>query len=301
MGKGGRIWKETGWWIAPRTPRDVMSVVGAIGVHSSGQRFAWRGMSSVDYAVTSSLHRRLGALRTDEAQLRIAEMQSLSGAREWGLGIGDSEYLDDLEVLSDMQHYGIATRLIDVSSNPMTALWFACQPPSLRDVARSGVLLALNISSWPHLISVGERAAPEAGRAANEVTLADALEKMAPFVVDAAHPNDRLRAQEGFFVASAVPESRDRGPFTSLRMSYPTGDPNWLESTLSGARSRGGPPKLPFVAVIIERQLKAKLLRYLEGTYNRSARVLFPDYAGFGEFAAHGGRGGEPGGMQLRS
>lgn len=38
---------------------------------------------------------------------------------------------------------------------------------------------------------------------------------------------------------------------------------------------------MPFVAVIIKSRLKKRLLKILEGTYNRTSRVLFPDYDGY--------------------
>ena len=46
--------KDTGHWVQPCDDREVMSVIGNIGIYSTGQQFAWRGMSSVDFAVTSS-------------------------------------------------------------------------------------------------------------------------------------------------------------------------------------------------------------------------------------------------------
>jgi len=302
VGRNGRVWKSTGWWVAPSTARDTMNILGAVGVFSARQRFAWRGMSSADYSLSSSLHRRLGVLSTDERSLREAELKCLADARAWGLGSGETEFLDDLEVLADMQHYGVETRLIDVSSNPMTALWFACQTPRLADVSRTGVLLAVNVSSWERYISIGERAAPAEGRAANEVTLERALARNSSFVVEAAHPNARLRAQEGFFLASPVPSARDaNGPFQSLSIPHEHGNPEALAKSLTGDRTPGAPRWLPFVAILISPALKKKLLKYLEGTYNRSARTLFPDYAGFREFAAHGGDGGEPGDVASQS
>ena len=40
----------------------------------------------------------------------------------------DGHVLSDLELLSNLQHYGAATCLIDFTRNPLIALWFACQP-----------------------------------------------------------------------------------------------------------------------------------------------------------------------------
>lgn len=301
----GSIWKRTGWYVTPNDSREVMAVIGAIGVHSVGQRFAWRGMSSADHQVTSSIHRRLG-LGLGEEEVRAAELRLLKDARAWGLGLGDTAYVDDLELLADMQHYGIETRFLDFTSNPMTALWFACQTDKDKTVSKSGLLLALNVSGWPTYASVGASNTWGHMSNPNGTTLDQALAKGVPFLVESSHPNDRLRAQEGFFVTSAVPSSSLfsrllQTPFISLEVMFPQGDPDDLHRKLTAARVRGAPQRLPFVAIIIKANLKAKLLAYLENTYNRSARVLFPDFAGYREFAAHGGLGGEPGAVGRRS
>ncbi len=295
----GYRWTATGWAYRPKDAREVMSVLGAIGVHNARQSFAWRGMSSADYHLTSSLQRELGA-GTTEKQMRAAEVELLSAARDWGLGIGPGGYVDDLQLLADLQHYGVATRLLDFTSNPMTALWFACQAPKPTDVAKSGVLIALNTTGMRQVSTVPRAGTWGSTRNAVGSTLEGALRDPAPFVVRSLAPNDRLRAQEGFFVAGAVPPARrgeeivmpsgitfrfaDLDPFEAIEVPWRKGDPEKLRGSLLDDRQRGRPKDVPFVAVIIKAGLKAKLLRYLENTYNRSARVLFPDYAGFLEF-----------------
>ena len=293
----GFWWTSTGWSIRPRTARDVMNVLGAIGVYSAGQSFGWRGMSSADYRLTSSLQRKLGG-HVNEKEMRTEEVQLTSAARSWGLGYGPGGHVDDLQLLADMQHYGIATRLLDFTSNPMTALWFACQSPKTDNVAKSGVLLALNTTGMRRLSTVstvgtwGSLANPKGSG------LELALQDPNPFLVRSLVPNDRLRAQEGFFVAGSVPERGGQSsgssgeksqvtfvdPFEAINVPWDVGDPERLATNLSSDRQRGHPSAVPFVAVIITAGLKAKLLRYLEDTYNRSAKILFPDYAGFLEF-----------------
>ncbi|TFC48932.1 FRG domain-containing protein [Cryobacterium shii] len=294
----GWIWKTTGWYVEPPTSRDVMSVLGSIGVFSSDQRFAWRGMSSADYPLWSSLHRELGSNST-EADVRAAETQLLWEARKWGLGTQPTGHVDDLQLLSDLQHYGIATRLMDFTNNPMTALWFACQNPTQGSISRSGLLLALNITGWPKYSTLASPQGVTWGQLENPMgtRLQNALRVNAPFVVESSNPNDRLRAQEGFFVAGKVPV-KDAGlpigtsgirlehvtPFLGLNVAHAYGNPELLDTKLKAERRRGAPGALPFVAVVIKARLKQKLLQYLENTYNRSASVLFPDYAGFQEF-----------------
>lgn len=296
----GFWWTSTGWYIRPKTARDVMNVLGAIGVYNARQSFAWRGMSSADYRLTSSLQRKLGADVT-ESEMRDAERSLLTAARAWGLGIGPNGFVDDLQLLADLQHYGIATRLLDFTSNPMTALWFACQAPKAPGAAKSGVLLALNTTGMQQFSTVSAGGTWDSLGNPTGSTLHAALRSPEPFIVRSAMPNDRLRAQEGFFVSGAVPPSRDEeiaspsgkiftlgtiNPFDAIDVAWTHGDPEELAESLGSDRRRGHPKFMPFVAVIIHATLKQKLLRYLENTYNRSARVLFPDYAGFLEFGS---------------
>ena len=289
----GWEWKTTGWWVRPKTARDVMSMIGSIGVYSTGQQFAWRGMSSADHLLSSSLHRVTGG---GEDEVREAELATIAEARSWGLGTHATGQVDDLQLLSDLQHFGISTRLIDVSSNPMTALWFASQPAT--SLTKSGLLLALNVTNWPRLSTVSAEmtyarvADPLAAR------LRFQLEQASPFVVESGNPNARLRAQEGFFVAGRVPEPktlpgssgyliRFLDVFPSLNVAWKQGDPVLLEKRLTTPRSVGAPGTIPFVAMFINAGLKQKLRQYLAGTYNRSARTLFPDYEGFRAFGQH--------------
>ena len=247
-------------------------------------------MSSIDYDLVSSLQR--SPANDNEATLRAEEIRLLGQAREWGLGYGSGGWASDLQLLADLQHYGTSTRLIDMTSNPMTALWFACQEPEQPAhggrISESGVLLAINIDGWTRY----GRAHPAANRMAVDDPLGWELEsgiqRGEPFVVESLTPNDRLRAQEGFFIASRVPErEQDLSPFKSLSIVYKHGEPESLRDRLFDvhqARSWQGP--VPFVAVKIRSFLKDKIRLRLENSYNRHPRVLFPDFSGFRDFGA---------------
>lgn len=296
IGGAGATWKGTGWYVTPKSSSDVMQVLGRIGVYSRGQRFAWRGLSSADFDVTSSLQHRLGS-NARETHVRDAERAILKTAREWGLGVTESAHVDDLQLLADLQHYGAPTRLLDFTSNPMTALWFACQEAPEKNahtggrLAKSGVLLALNITKWRRNMTVGEPYGTALGKLKHGAgwTLTNALASSEPFVVEQSVPNARLRAQEGFFVAGVVPEPANflwklTTPFHSLNVPFDLGDPAELSDRLTKARPSGFPKALPFVAIIIGAGLKPKLLSYLDGSYDRRARTLFPDYQGYRDY-----------------
>lgn len=279
-------WKWTDHWVQPKSARELMSMVGSIGVYDTGQRFAWRGMSSADFELESSLHRSTGG---DESVVRAAEEEIIRNAREWGLGTHPTGRVDDLQLLSDLQHFGVPTRLIDMSSNPMTALWFAClsAPPGK---AQAGLLLALNVTGWGRLTTV-----PPAGASYEHqddpegAQLKSLLRQNSPHVIESVAPNARLRAQEGFFIAGSVPPDPPPGalrfvtPFRSVKVDWKAGGQPELQRRLLNPDA-GRPKKLPFVAIVIDAALKSKLLQYLEGTYNRSSRVLFPDYQGYAKY-----------------
>ena len=285
------LWRRTAHWVvSPTNTRDVMSLLGSVGVYSTGQAFAWRGLGSADFSLSSSLQRALPAT-AGEPEVRAAEEAMLAEARAWGLGVTPTGFVDDLQLLADLQHYGIGTRLLDFSANPMTALWFACQEPVglPAGFSRSGVVLALNITGMPRFKTLSTTATYAAHASPLSHQLQEGLDAGEPFVVESLTPNDRIRAQEGFFVAGATPDppaGADQTPFRAFTYPAGSGAPSKdLEALLLGSRGRGAPATMPYVAVIIRAQLKAKLLEYLQGSYNRAARVLFPDYQGF---ATHG-------------
>ncbi|MGN7861815.1 FRG domain-containing protein [Microbacterium sp. 22303] len=271
-----------------------MEAIGRLSAHSTSHRFAWRGLSSADHLMTSSLHRLLEReeVTITEDALRAREQTILREARRWGLGVEGGQMVDDLQLLADLQHFGVPTRLIDVTSNPMTALWFATRDSRSTHAARSGLLVGINMS-WYREESQGEGrpqtvfktvGAPPATRGALNGglghRLVTGLALDTSFVVSSSVPNVRLLAQEGYFLASVHPEPPS-GPMVSLKMEVPRGDPAVTHDLFANARARGNPRKLPFIAILIPSRAKKQLRTYLKNTYSRTAKRLFPDFAGF--------------------
>lgn len=295
----GQAWRDTGWYYLPKSASELMTAVARVGTHGTNHRFAWRGHADADFIWTSSLQRLLrreGLPETETAMLE-RENRILEEARRWGLGVEGGQLVDDFQLLADLQHFGVPTRLMDVTSNPMTALWFATDSVTMAvkggERSKPGLLIAMNM---PWYREVGEEGRPSTvfktvgspavtwndleGLSAKRTS---ALSLSSPFVVSSSMPNARLRAQEGYFIASALPDE-PVPPLSGLHMTVPQGDSAEVARLLMDQRRQGLPRSMPFVAILVPAKMKEQLRTYLRLTYSRTAKSLFPDYTGFREF-----------------
>jgi hypothetical protein len=114
---------------------------------ATGARFVWRGVAGASWSLHSSLVHRLvetGQGVPTEEGLREREEAILAEARAWSLDWHPSGgRLTALELLAGLQHYGVPTRMLDFTFNPLIALWFAVEKHPEQD----GRLFAIDISN----------------------------------------------------------------------------------------------------------------------------------------------------------
>ena len=153
----------------------------------------------------------------------------------------------------------------------------------------AGVLFAIDVTDtdWYQTFQHdGARTWNQVGQplsALYEAALETSAEHGAMFRAFPALPDDRMKAQEGYFLGSVFP-NKHRVPGV---IGYnPTGrvpGKEKLKKLLASERGPGRPVKLPLCAIVIPPDVKRKLRDPLRRTYNRRRRVLFPDVDGFKE------------------
>ncbi|NYJ08720.1 FRG domain-containing protein [Petropleomorpha daqingensis] len=253
---------------------------------AAGRRYVWHGCGDSATRIRSSLLRDLIIDEAEplptELELRRHETAILREAREWGLGVGAS----DLALLAELHQSGVPTRLLDVTDNPVTALWFACE----RD-DEAGVLFAFDVTESPTYGTAEPSAAPEWSL---RHALAVSAKTGAPFLVRPARRSERMQAQEGLFLSGAVPVGA--APAGADGLPLPFSDPPGKERLANlfspAERAAGRPTRLPFCAIVIPGRMKKKLRDHLVALHRRRSTV-YPDAAGFrdalrdGEVALH--------------
>jgi hypothetical protein len=281
-------WTTSGWGTAATSQDQAFRAITRIGSLAAGRRYVWRGSSNRAYRVRSSLLRSLIVDERDplptEAEVRRQELAILRQAREWGLALEMGTLASDLYLLAHLQHHGVPTRLLDVTSNPMTALWFACE-----DEDTAGVVFAFDVTGFPSYQTIDPHHEQTYGLQHRplEWPLRRALRVSAmtgsPFLLTPSLPNSRMQAQEGLFISGVMPTTPSTTGVDGLPL--PPADPPGAKrlEALFAAQERGAgrPARLPFGAVVIPARIKRQIRKHLEGTYNRKRRTMYPDIDGF--------------------
>lgn len=272
-------WRGSGWSVKSKTVDELVSSVNRLGTFDTKRVYAWRGMRDVAFGLQPSVVRHLAALgkEHDEDSVREHEAHLVEAARAWPAP-EFSGLPSDQDILVLFQHHGVPTSLLDVTTDPVTALWFACEEKGDASDSRAGLLLAMDVTSWPTLRTEPHIASYSAMTPSCEYQRELAANK--PFLIDPSRPGGRIAAQRGRLLRAPITNSHPFG--VDLPGVSNTSPPKGFQVYLSGgARGRGRPARLPFVAFEVSAAVKKKLRKHLGGTYGLTRGRLFPEMSGF--------------------
>lgn len=113
---------ETSTGAQSETLKSVLEIISELAVKSDDGKYIYRGEPKLYAKVSSSLYRRYEYIAVEGFNIERVQQDILSHAKRYAR----LDTTDDLEILSQLQHNGGATNLIDFTSDFLIALFFAC-------------------------------------------------------------------------------------------------------------------------------------------------------------------------------
>ena len=102
------------------SPTDIMDKIGEIGQTAAIGNYIYRGETKLNPRVSSRLYREFQRNWQEGWDIEWIQTTELYDAKKF------TDKKDDLTILTEIQHYGGATNLIDFTTDYLIALFFAC-------------------------------------------------------------------------------------------------------------------------------------------------------------------------------
>lgn len=196
------------WWRPPGGPHahQVRELLRAVmGLHSTWAQeiWLWRGQSDAAHGFEPGMHTRVritAGLEVVEQNVIWATSQLIESARANRLDVVEDLRLPDLALLAHLQHHGAGTPLLDVTVDPLVALWMVAHASGSDPTAeddREGALFAVRRPADPSrwFASLDSRPYRQPGESDIATAIAEAVHwYRAPDI------SERLRIQRGSFL-----------------------------------------------------------------------------------------------------
>ena len=278
---------------------ELLRALAVTQAKNSHLGLVWRGHQDANWAVDSSLTRRLreDGHELGEDQMAAVERFQMGAADRWGI----PHLMGDLNFLAELQHEGVPTRLIDVSLDPEVAVWFAVQESEAHDEQDGRVVIWGRSPAPKRNKPVGSPVViPAAGgdafwqlwedqdvRRSHEWGTGRAVPSWQPSAL-----NERMRAQRAAFLFDAEPIVDG----LLLQLFSDSLDADWRGDEIAKAtRIIGFPSRhdkvaksnaagiVPMFSLRIKASTKREVRNYLEGK-GLAEETIYPDRAGLVSF-----------------
>ena len=105
----------------------VLQTINKLARKSRGGDYIYRGEPKHYDAVSSSLYREYQDIQAEHFEIDVVQKEILSEAKKY------TPSTDEFEILTELQHYGGKTNLIDFTTDYLLALFFACDGSPTHD------------------------------------------------------------------------------------------------------------------------------------------------------------------------
>lgn len=245
-------------------------------------KILYRGESKTGFKLLPSIYRTIPGEKN-----RIYNAPELSILRDF---ISEaSSYIhylksDDLfEYLEYAQHYGVPTRFLDWTSNPLVALFFACQSNINRDgTENDGKVYLLNTKAYT---AVTEELSLKDGTVKNLVI--NMLQNQGegfhyPKIFKPYYIDDRMKAQASYFMTWGTNPTDLESILKILLEDKGLPEVNTVTCSIPSTLEYGFSKINPLQSVVIPHNKKSELLRQLS-TLSINDSYIFPGLDGIGK------------------
>ena len=208
--------------------RELLRAVWELHAMYGGATWLWRGQPNCDHDITPAAHTRVGAGITDDS-VKACMRALIDAARAAKLDVHEGTVLPDLALLAMLQHHGAGTPLLDVSLDPLVALYMAVVSSNPSDDAKDGALFAIQKPPVVH---------PSFETTRFE-DVYDNLPADKVVMYSAPEVSERLRIQRGHFLLGRYHAT---GTQTSLPVSVESTDANLEDTWLYRLMAQRGNP-----------------------------------------------------------
>lgn len=200
-------------------------------MYGADSPWLWRGQANGTFALEPAIHTRIQRhAALDDSTVETFTASLIKAARQAAFDQSEGIKLPDMALLALLQHHGAATPLLDVSLDPVVALYMAIVSPDPTDDEKPGALFAirrpdLNVADFdsrPFKVIYGSLGDEIAFYSAPDVS-------------------QRLRLQRGHFLLGQVSTSNAR---VTIPLSIDPGSPgnNWIGKRMAARGTKAPPP-----------------------------------------------------------
>jgi hypothetical protein len=235
----------------------------------ANDQWLWRGQAQ-HKSLSPGMHTRVLRLpRADQTEQRVrrATADLVAAARAARLDEFDGAILPDAALLSHLQHHGAATPLLDVTVDPLVALWMAANasvasPGGADD--KTGYLFAIRQPA-KHIATMDARTHEKISKAMSGSEL---------YWYRPPDVSERLRIQRGSFVIGCL----DTTDVTAKTIPLQTGtNPDWLKNRMALMGKKNAVKSQSDVfAIRIRGACKSYLRRLLAERCGLDLRSMYP-------------------------